>query len=78
MLEPESDRWAKLRDAYGAAESLVDVLRDSDGVLANDDPYDLWGRLCHQGDVYTASYASVPYLLRLLAERGDSATNAKL
>jgi hypothetical protein len=25
--------------------------------------FSLWSALCHQGDVYTASYAAVPYLV---------------
>jgi hypothetical protein len=36
----------------------------SDGWQA--DPwYSLWGTLCHQGDVYTASYAAVPHVVRI-------------
>jgi hypothetical protein len=27
----------------------------------------LWSSLCHQGDVYTASYAVVPHIIRVLA-----------
>ena len=27
--------------------------------------FDLWSALCHQGDAYTASYAAVPFLVRL-------------
>jgi hypothetical protein len=56
-------------------EVVVDIpslLRqlESSPVSASDDwkadPwYSLWGTLCHQGDVYTASYAAVPHMVRI-------------
>lgn len=64
--------WGLLRDAYGSAESIGSLLdqAESDGeeVWA-----DLWSRLCHQGTVYTASYAALPRLTEL-AERWNWAT----
>ncbi|HEY5021898.1 MAG TPA: hypothetical protein VII30_05335 [Gemmatimonadaceae bacterium] len=67
MLELNSEKWAELRDAYGSAKGLPALLTDVDTILANDD--ELWGRLCHQGDVYSASFAAVPHLVRAVQQR---------
>ena len=55
--------WALLKHAYGEAEDIPDLL----AALSPDpkapvwDP--LWSRLCHQGTVYSASFAALPVLL---------------
>lgn len=55
--------WASLRDAYGDAALVPDLLRR----LSTDDrdPVwdELWSRICHQGTVYSASFAALPHLL---------------
>ncbi|MCM2392780.1 hypothetical protein [Streptomyces albipurpureus] len=61
--------WAALGHAYGEAEDLPDLLR----ALAGDeeqatDAFDqLWASILHQGTVYGATAAAVPYLARLAA-----------
>jgi hypothetical protein len=63
--------WGQLRDAYGAAddvpkllESLTQDTRSKDNY--KDEPwFSLWSKLCHQGDVYTASYAAVPIIVHI-------------
>ena len=54
--------WSELGDAYGPAE-------DVPGLLAQLSPdpqaavwQELWSRLCHQGTVYSASFAALPSL----------------
>jgi hypothetical protein len=60
--------WALLKHAYGAAEDIPDLL----AALSPDmkapvwDP--LWSRLCHQGTVYSASFAALPVLLATASE----------
>jgi hypothetical protein len=71
MLDLKSERWTTLEDAYGAATGIPDLLRHLQGLpLAEDwlsEPYySLWSALCHQGDVYTASYAAVPHIVNAL------------
>jgi hypothetical protein len=72
MLSLDSDRWTELQHAYGAASDLPALLRQ----LADFPPhahdkaepyFSLWSALCHQGDVYTASYAAVPHIVQALA-----------
>lgn len=68
MLELESPRWRELRQAYGTAEDIPRLLEVLD--RANDEErrelwFGLWSTLCHQGDVYSASYAALPHLVRL-------------
>lgn len=58
--------WSALSDAYGQASDIPFVIADLSTETA--DPRnpvweELWGRLCHQGTVYTASYAALPLLL---------------
>lgn len=68
MLPLDSDRWAGLAQAYGGAADVPQMLRDlaldpSDGVWER-----LWSSLCHQGEVYPASYAAVPHIVRIAVE----------
>ena len=66
----ESDAWQQLNDAYGPANRIPDLLQQLEGLPAYDDNesepyYSLWSALCHQDDVYTASYAALPHLVRI-------------
>lgn len=64
--------WASLHDARGSSEQ-VPVLLAAAAAAGPDEhePWvDLWDRLCHQGTVYSASYAALPALARL-SLRGD-------
>jgi hypothetical protein len=56
--------WASLRDAYGSAEQVPALLAAAEQAGTSDGSAwdDLWGRLCHQGTVYSASYAALPAL----------------
>ena len=80
MIELESDMWKELDHAYGSAGDIPDLLKS----LANypdctdhkNEPYfSLWSSLCHQGDVYTASYAAVPHIINLLLKEPNKANN---
>jgi hypothetical protein len=78
MLDLDSARWAELRTAYGAADDVPKMLRDLDFVP---NPHDwrgepwfsIWSALAHQGDVYSASFAAVPHVVRVLASAPDRA-----
>jgi hypothetical protein len=57
--------WSQLQHAYGSAEDVPGLLD-----AASSDPQakewdDLWSRLCHQGTVYSASFAALPALTRI-------------
>ena len=69
MLTLDSDRWDGLDQAYGRAGDVPRVLTALESL---DDPgqrkalwFALWRMLCQQGNVFTASYAAVPHLLRI-------------
>jgi hypothetical protein len=74
MLLLDDPRWGELQHAYGNAADVPDMLRalaSSTGPKADyrDEPwFGLWSSLCHQGDVYTASYAAVPHIVHLAAQ----------
>jgi hypothetical protein len=65
MPEP---KWTELRDAYGSAEDLPDLL--SELVPDPKAPVwsELWGRICHQSSPYSASPYVLPFLLGAAAE----------
>ena len=65
------EQWGALRHAYGEATDIPDLLRQLAAFPPGDDyraePYlSLWSALCHQGDVYPASYAAVPEIVELM------------
>ncbi|SDD14562.1 hypothetical protein [Auraticoccus monumenti] len=64
MINSEPIHWEDLRCAYGSAERVPDLLRRADEAGPDPGPVwdHLWGSLCHQGTVYSASYAAVPAL----------------
>jgi hypothetical protein len=71
MLSLDSPEWASLEHAYGSAVRHTRSLRQlatlpsSEG---NAEPwFSIWSALAHQGDVYTASFAAVPHVVRFLA-----------
>ena len=71
MIGLDDPRWAQLQHAYGDALDVPGLLRALESSTGpkngyQDEPwYSLWSSLCHQGDVYTASYAAVPHIVRI-------------
>jgi len=54
--------WAKLRHAYGSASDIPPLLEQLSPDPEADVWDELWGRICHQGSVYSASFPVLPYL----------------
>jgi hypothetical protein len=71
MLELDDPRWGELRHAYGSASDIPALLRqlqsDSPSVGRIEPWFTLWSSLAHQGDVYPASFAAVPHIIRAFA-----------
>lgn len=66
-----SINWDELEHAYGVASDIPDLLAELSNYPTNesyeDEPFfSLWSSLCHQGDIYTASYAAVPIIVSLI------------
>ncbi len=62
--------WNQLTHAYGCASNIPDLLASAQHAPPpqryDQEPwYSLWSALCHQGDVYTASYAAMPRLVEI-------------
>lgn len=71
-LPLDDARWRELRHAYGSAADLPPLLRALADFPAEDsyqDPpwFGLWSALCHQGEVYPASFAALPHVVAALA-----------
>ncbi|THA28395.1 hypothetical protein E6W17_41090 [Streptomyces sp. A1547] len=62
--------WSQLTHAYGTAEDVPGLLRAAGPDPENPAWNELWSRLCHQGTVYPASFASLP----ALAEKAREST----
>jgi len=72
MLALESPFWSELQHAYGYASDIPALLRQLSSFpnesSYQDEPwFTLWSSLCHQGDVYSASFAAVPHIVGALA-----------
>jgi len=66
MIALDSQKWAELRDAYGTAEDLAELLRFLYGNPTDSRAWnDAWGRLCHQNTIYSASLAAIPHIVIL-------------
>jgi hypothetical protein len=67
-------QWGDLKDAYGPASGIPILLNrlaqhPDRQKAASDEPwFTLWSSLCHQGNVYSASYAAVPHIVKLASE----------
>lgn len=72
--EQAATAWGDLCDAYGSAEHVPVLLAAADGASASNSAVwgELWGRLCHQGTVSTASYAALPALVDLSRRHGPA------
>lgn len=71
MLPLDDTAWSGLSDAYGASTDIPRLLADAESLPedrgSDTEPYfSLWSALCHQGDVYSASYAALPHLVRIV------------
>ena len=72
MLSLESPEWNTLSHAYGTAGDIPPLLTQLEQyplhVQYDEEPWHtLWSSLCHQSDIYSASFAAVPHILRLAA-----------
>ena len=71
--------WAELSHAYGSAADIPALLRTlSEFPPASnhqDEPwFTLWSSLCHQGDVYSGSFAAVPHIIEAAKTDPERAT----
>jgi hypothetical protein len=68
-LDLDSARWKALRHAYGPAVDTPRLLRKLES-RDKDALNEVYNSLFHQSDVYPASYAAVPHLVRIAASTG--------
>ncbi|MFJ9589270.1 hypothetical protein [Streptomyces acidicola] len=54
--------WSRLSHAYGSAEDIPALLDRIASEPSSELWNDLWSSLCHQGSVYSASFAALPWL----------------
>ena len=78
MISLDSPEWQNLKHAYGSASDIPELLRQLDTLPSADgnaEPwFSLWSGLAHQGDVYSASFAAVPHVVRVLATSPEVAS----
>jgi hypothetical protein len=73
-----SSEWSKLSHAYGSAANIPALLLGLESFpssLGNAEPwFTLWSSLYHQGDIFSASFAAVPHVVRVLSSAPTRAT----
>jgi hypothetical protein len=70
MLDLGSSEWKRLSHAYGSAEDVPGMIRDLSRKETEADAWErIWSSLCHQSDVYPASFAAVPHIVDLAERR---------
>jgi len=78
MLSLDSPRWTELQHAYGIASDTPNLLRQLEALpesSGESEPwFSLWSSLAHQGDVYPASFAAVPHVVRVLSAAPTTAS----
>lgn len=79
MLALDNPKWSDLSHAYGSATNTPVLLRQladfPDESEHSAEPWlSLWSSLCHQGEVYPASFAAVPHIVAALATNPARAT----
>jgi hypothetical protein len=78
-MEDRVASWKNLEHAYGSAENIPVLLAQLSG-FPDEHSYEqepwftLWSSLCHQGDIYPASFAAVPEIVKHLATDPKRAT----
>ncbi|WP_299303249.1 hypothetical protein [uncultured Litoreibacter sp.] len=71
MLELENSRWSSLTHAYGAAQDVPELIRQLQSATQPKESYksepwfSLWSCLCHQDEVFDASYAALPHIVEI-------------
>ena len=72
MLSLDSPKWSDLKHAYGVASDIPELLRQLADLPTSENEnepwFSLWSSLAHQGDVYSASFAAVPYIVQALKQ----------
>jgi hypothetical protein len=79
MLSLDSPRWAQFDHAYGTAADIPPLLRDLQSLPTSGgdkEPwFSLWSALAHQGDVFSASFAAVPHVIRAFSIAPERASH---
>src|SRR5262245_13646464 len=84
MIPLDSPDWSGLRHAYGPAADtprklaeLREACRDPKAYHEAWNRADFWSSLCHQGSVYSATFAAIPHLVGI-ARRLSSGDRVEL
>jgi cytidylate kinase len=71
-LALDSSRWRELKHSFGSAEDVPQLIRAlgdaEDSAAARAAWDDLWTRVHHQGDTYSACFATLPHIVRIALE----------
>ena len=72
MIPLDSPIWADLEQAYGSAANVPAMLDKLRHMRDRDAWDDIWASLCHQGTVYTATYAAVPHIFDIFQSASEA------
>lgn len=77
------ENWDELNHAFGSAGDIPALLADlaffpAESSYEAEPWFSLWSSLCHQGDIYSASFAAVPEIVKHLANNPLNMKQIKL
>lgn len=82
MLELDSPDWIGFRPAYGDATDVPSLFAELRAASSPDESdnadAELMNAVMHQGDVYAATYAIVPHLLKYASDLGPGQQSDEL
>lgn len=71
MIPLDDPKWKEIPDAYNQGGKIPNLLRQLQADPSpqkdykNEPWFSLWSSLCHQDDIYLASYAAVPHIIQI-------------
>lgn len=74
MVGLDEKIWTELTHAYGRAGDIPDLLRalrkapEPTNAAKSEPWFTLWSSLCHQDEVYDASYAALPHIVEIACQ----------
>jgi hypothetical protein len=74
-------KWSELSHAYGFAGNIEPLLKalysfPSESDRRSEPWHTLWSSLCHQGDIYSASFAATPVIVDALSTAPSKASQS--
>ena len=76
MLALDDKRWSLLSHAYGSADDIPELILELQNNFDSESENGLfYGALCHQYSTYSATFAAVPYIVKVALQENSTPEN---